>query len=67
MKMNRRCLVLFSGAGLTAAVLTLGACAGEGPVKPAGLEQQIVAARTRADFEEIASAYLISDIRQPCP
>lgn len=57
MKTNRRRLILFSSAVLMATVLTLGGCAGEGPVKPAGLEQKIIAARTRADFEEIASAY----------
>ena len=57
MKMNRRWLVLGAGAVLAAAILTLGGCAAGGPVKPAGLEQKIEAARTRADHEEIASLY----------
>ena len=57
MKMNRRSLVLGAGAVLAAAILTLGGCAAYGPVKPAGLEQKIEAARTRADHEQIASLY----------
>lgn len=56
MTMIRR-LVLGSGAVLAVAVLALGGCTGEGPVKPAGLEQKIESARAQADFEEIASAY----------
>lgn len=43
---------------LAAAVLTLSGCAGEGPVKPAGIEQKIEAARTRADHEEIGAIYV---------
>lgn len=42
---------------LALAILTLGGCAAEGPVKAAGLEQKIVAARTRADHQEIAAVY----------
>lgn len=57
MSRNQRWLVLGAGAFLAAAVLTLGGCAAEGPVKPAGLEQKIEAARTRADHQEIAAAY----------
>ena len=57
MNMNRRRLVLGASAVLAAAILTLGGCAAEGPVKPGGLEQKIEAARTRADHEEIASLY----------
>ena len=45
------------GAFLVTAFLTLGGCATEGPVKPAGLEQKIEAARTRADHQEIAAVY----------
>ena len=51
MNMNQRWLVL------AAAVLILGGCPAEGPVKSAGLEQKIEAARTRADHQEIAAAY----------
>lgn len=40
-----------------AAVLILGGCPTEEPVKSAGLEQKIEAARTRADHQEIAAAY----------
>ena len=57
MKMNRRSLVLGAGAVLAAAILTLGVCAAEEPVKPVGIEQKIEAAGTRADHEEIASLY----------
>ncbi len=42
---------------LAAALLTLSGCAAEGPGKPAGLEQRIEAARTRADHVEIAAIY----------
>jgi hypothetical protein len=42
---------------LAAAVLILGGCPAEEPVKSAGLEQKIEAARTRADHQEIAAAY----------
>lgn len=42
---------------LVLAILTLGGCAAEGPVKSAGLEQKIVAARTPADHQEIAAVY----------
>jgi hypothetical protein len=55
--MNRRWLVLGAGAVLAVAMLTLVGCAAEAPVKPAGLEQKIETARTRADHEEIASLY----------
>jgi hypothetical protein len=51
MKMNRRWLVL------SAVVLILGGCAVEGPVRLAGIEQKIEAARTRADHQEIAAVY----------
>ncbi len=51
MKMNRRWLVL------AAVVLTLSGCAAERPVKPAGIEQKIEAARTRADHQDIAAVY----------
>lgn len=54
MSMNLRWLVLGT------IVLTLGACATEGPfnpVKTAGLEQKIEAARTGADHSEIAAIY----------
>lgn len=51
MNMNQWWLVL------AAAVLILGGCPAEGPVKSAGLEQKIEAARTRADHQEIAAAY----------
>lgn len=57
MNMNRRRLVLGASAVLAAAILTLGGCAAEGPVKPGGLEQKIEAARTSADHEVIASLY----------
>ena len=56
MRMSRR-LISAAGTVLAVAVLALGGCTGEGPVKPAGLEQKIESARTQADFEEIASAY----------
>jgi hypothetical protein len=42
---------------LAAAILILGGCAAEGPVKPAGLEQKIEAARTAADHQDIALVY----------
>lgn len=57
MQMIRRRLVVVAGSALVASALSLGGCAGEGPVKAAGLEQKIESARTQADFEEIASAY----------
>ena len=57
MKMNRRRLVLGASAVLAAAILTLGGCVAEGPLRPTALEQKIEAARTRADHEEIASLY----------
>ena len=57
MSRNRRWSVLGTGAFLVAAVLALGGCATEGPAKPAGLEQKIEAARTRADHQEIAAVY----------
>ncbi|MBS0336202.1 MAG: hypothetical protein JSS40_05210 [Proteobacteria bacterium] len=49
MNIDRRWLVLGP------ALLILGGCAAEGPVKPAELEQKIEAARTRADHGEIAA------------
>jgi hypothetical protein len=58
MSRNQRWLVLGAGTFLAAAVLALGGCAAEGPVKPAGLEQKIEAARTRADHQEIAAGYV---------
>ena len=57
MSTNRRWSVLDTGAFLVATVLALGGCAAQGPVKPAGLEQKIEAARTRADHQEIAAIY----------
>ena len=57
MGMNLRRPVLGTGAFLVAIVLALGGCAAQGPVKPAGLEQKIEAARTRADHQEIAAIY----------
>jgi len=57
MSRNQRRMVLGTGAFLAAAVLILGGCAAEEPVKPAGLEQQIEAARTRADHQTIAAVY----------
>jgi len=54
---NRRWLVFGMGALLATAVLAVGGCATEAPVKPAGLGQKIENARTRADHEEIASLY----------
>lgn len=57
MNRNRRCLVLGAGTVVAASAFTLGGCASEGPVKPAGLEQKIQAARTRADHQEIAAIY----------
>mgnify|MGYP001579773457 CR=1 FL=1 len=42
---------------LVLAILTLGGCAAEGPVTPAGLGQKTEAARTRADHQEIAAVY----------
>lgn len=53
----RRRLVFCVAVALTLGTLTLSGCASEGPVKPAGLEQKIEAARTQADFDEIASVY----------
>jgi hypothetical protein len=57
MSRNQWWLNLGAGTFLAAAILTLGGCAAEGPVKPAGLEQKIEAARTRADHQEIAAVY----------
>ena len=57
MPMIRRRLMRVAAFALAATALSLGGCAGEGPVKPTGLEQKIESARTQADFEEIASAY----------
>lgn len=57
MSRNRRWWLLGTGTFLAAAVLILGGCAAEGPVKPAGLEQKIEAVRTRADHQEIAVVY----------
>lgn len=57
MSRNQRWLVLGTGTFFAAAVLALGGCPAEGPVKPSGLEQKIEAARTRADHQEIASIY----------
>jgi hypothetical protein len=57
MSRNQRWLVLGTGTFLAAAVLIFGGCAAEGPVKPAGLEQKIEAARTRADHQEIAAVH----------
>ena len=57
MNRNQRWSVLGTGAFLVAAILALGGCAAQGPVKPAGLEQKIEAARTRADHQEIAAVY----------
>lgn len=51
MSMNLRWLVLGT------VVLTLGGCAAEAPVKPAGLEQAIEAARSRPDHDRIAAIY----------
>ncbi len=42
---------------LVLAILTLGGCAAEGPIKPADFEQKIEAAHTRADHQEIAAVY----------
>ena len=57
MTRNQRWLVLGTVTFLAAAVLILGGCAAEGPVKLAGLEQKIEAARTRADHQEITAVY----------
>ena len=57
MSRNQRWLVLGARTFLAAAVLALGGCAAEGPVKPAGLDPRIEAARTRADHHAIATAY----------
>ena len=57
MSRNQRWPVLGTGVFLVAAALALGGCAAQGPVKPAGLEQKIEAARTRADHDEIAAVY----------
>ena len=57
MSRNQRWLVLGTVTFLAAAVMILGGCATEWPVKPAGLEQKIEAARTRADHREIAAVY----------
>ncbi len=42
---------------LAAIALALGGCAAEGPVKPAGIEQMIETARTRANHLDIAASY----------
>lgn len=42
---------------LVLAILTLGGCAADGPIKPAGLEQKIEATRTKADHDELAGYY----------
>lgn len=57
MNRNRRWLVLGAGTLFAAPVLTFGGCAAEGPVKPAGPQQKIEAARTRADHQELAAVY----------
>jgi len=57
MSTNKRWSVLGTGVFLVAVGLALGGCAAQGPVKPAGLEQKIEAARTRADHQEIAAVY----------
>lgn len=57
MSRNQRWLVLGPGAFLAVAISIFAGCAAEGPVKPAGLEQKIEAARTRADHQEIAAVY----------
>ena len=49
------CYIL--GAFVVTAFLMLSGCVAEGPVKPAGLEQKIEGARTRADHQEIAAVY----------
>lgn len=43
---------------LVLAILILGGCAVEGPVRRADLERKIEAARTRADHLEIAAIYV---------
>ncbi|MGB8338012.1 MAG: hypothetical protein WCD07_00915 [Burkholderiales bacterium] len=57
MDMNRRMLVLGSGAVLATVGLSMSGCATEGPVKPSGIEQKIEVANTRADHEAIATLY----------
>lgn len=57
MSRNQRRLVLGAGSLPVAAALTLGGCAAEGPVKTAGIERKIEAARTPADHQEIAAVY----------
>ena len=57
MSRNQRWLVLGAGTFLAAVVLALGGYPAESPVKPAGLEQKIEAARTRADHQKIAAVY----------
>lgn len=57
MSKDPRWLVPGAGALLAAAMFTLGGCAAEKPIKPAGIEQKIEAARTPGDHEEIASLY----------
>jgi hypothetical protein len=57
MTTNRIQRWLALGLGAILAAVLLNGCAVEGPVKPAGLEQKIENARTRADHEEIASVY----------
>ena len=57
MSRNQRWLVLGRGTFLALAISILAGCAAEGPVKPAGLEQKIKAARTRVDHQAIAEVY----------
>lgn len=57
MSWDRRWSNWAAGTLVVAAILALGACAAEGPVKPPGIEQKIEAARTPGDHEEIASLY----------
>ena len=57
MSRNQRWLDSGAATLLAAAVLTLGGCMAEGPVKPVGFGQKIEAARTRADHQEIAAVY----------
>ena len=57
MKKQLRWLVMSAGVALLATVTTLGGCAAEWPARPAGLEQRIENARSRADHEVIASQY----------
>lgn len=54
---NRRWFGMGLFALLAAAVVAVGGCATETPVKAGGMEQKIESAHTRADHEEIASLY----------